>query len=38
LNALNSLSPLVANKVLEKMTDEEIRSLVGLQTVKNPIP
>jgi hypothetical protein len=35
LNALNSLSPLVANKVLEKMTDEEIRSLVGLQTVQN---
>jgi hypothetical protein len=32
LNALNSLSPFVANKVLEKMTDEEIRSLVGLPT------
>lgn len=29
--AINSLSPLVANKVLEKMTDDEIRNLVGLK-------
>lgn len=28
--AINSLSPLVANKVLEKMTDEEIRGIIGL--------
>ena len=31
LNALNSLSPLVANKVLENMDAKEIRSLVGLK-------
>ena len=31
LNALNSLSPLVANKVLENMSQDEIRSLVGLR-------
>ena len=31
LNALNSLSPLVANKVLENMSEEEVRSLVGLK-------
>lgn len=30
LKALNSLSPLVANKVLESLTEEEIRSLVSL--------
>jgi hypothetical protein len=30
INAINSLSPLVANKVLESMTQNEIRSLVGL--------
>jgi hypothetical protein len=29
-DAINSLSPLVANKVLESMTANEIRSLVGL--------
>lgn len=29
-NALNSLSPLVATKVLEAMSEEEIRSLIGL--------
>lgn len=29
--ALNSISPLVANKVLESMSQEEIRSLVGLK-------
>lgn len=28
---INSLSPLVANKVLESMTADEIRSIVGLQ-------
>ena len=31
INAINSLSPLVANKVLESMDANEIRSLVGLQ-------
>lgn len=31
LKALNSLSPLVANKVLEALTESEIRSLVSLQ-------
>jgi len=30
INALNSLSPLVANKVLESMGEDEIRSLVNL--------
>ena len=30
LNALNSISPLVANKVLESLTEEEIRALIGL--------
>jgi hypothetical protein len=30
INALNSLSPLVANKVLESMSEDEIRSLVNL--------
>ncbi len=30
LNALNSLSPLVANKVLESMSSDEIRGLIGL--------
>jgi hypothetical protein len=29
-DAINSLSPLVANKVLESMTPNEIRSLIGL--------
>lgn len=36
MNALNSLSPLVANKVLENMTSDEIRALVGLK--KGAIP
>ena len=36
LNNLNTLSPLVANKVLESMTTEEIRALVGL-TGSKPI-
>lgn len=31
INAINSLSPLVANKVLESMSAEEIRGLVGLK-------
>jgi hypothetical protein len=30
LNALNTLSPLVATKVLESMTSDEIRGLIGL--------
>lgn len=34
LNSLNTLSPLVANKVLESMSDEEIRSLIGLSGTK----
>lgn len=29
--ALNSISPLVANKVLDNMTSDEIRSLIGLE-------
>lgn len=32
INSLNSLSPLVANKVLEKLSDTEIRSLIGLSS------
>lgn len=36
MNALNSLSPLVANKVLENMTPDEIRALVGLK--KGAVP
>ena len=31
IDGINSLSPLVANKVLESMTTDEIRSLVGLK-------
>jgi hypothetical protein len=34
INSLNSLSPLVANKVLESMSEQEIRSLVGLVGMK----
>ncbi|WP_026465067.1 hypothetical protein [Adhaeribacter aquaticus] len=34
LQALNGLSPLVANKVLESMSDEEIRALIGLKGSK----
>jgi hypothetical protein len=30
INGINALSPLVANKVLESMTPNEIRSLIGL--------
>lgn len=36
--ALNALSPLVANKVLEKMTDDEIRGIVGLKAGANLPP
>ncbi len=32
VTALNSLSPLVATKVLEAMTTEEIRNIIGLKT------
>ena len=34
INSLNSLSPLVANKVLESLSEEEIRGLVGLTGTK----
>ncbi|GAA4434595.1 hypothetical protein GCM10023188_25690 [Pontibacter saemangeumensis] len=36
LNALNSLSPLVATKVLESMTKEQILALVGLVAEEEP--
>ena len=32
IDGINSLSPLVANKVLESMTSDEIRALVGLKS------
>jgi hypothetical protein len=32
IDGINSLSPLVANKVLESMTGDEIRALVGLKS------
>jgi len=32
INALNGLSPAIAQKVLENMTSEELRALVGLNT------
>jgi hypothetical protein len=35
---INSLSPLVANKVLESMTKDEIRSLAGLVSVSPTAP
>lgn len=35
LNAINALSPLVANKVLDSMTEDEIRALVGLKQKPN---
>ena len=40
IDALNSLSPLVANKVLESMTPNEIRAIVGLpqEAEGNAIP
>jgi hypothetical protein len=37
IDALNSMSPLLATKVLESMTDEEIRALAGLKPRKQPI-
>ena len=36
IDGINSLSPLVANKVLESMTPGEIRSLVGLDSQDEP--
>ena len=33
IDGINSLSPLVANKVLESMTGDEIRALVGLKSI-----
>ena len=36
IDGINSLSPLVANKVLESMTADEIRSLVGLKPPIQP--
>lgn len=38
INGINSLSPLVANKVLENMSPEEIRSLVGLKGALKTTP
>lgn len=38
-DSIQALSPLVANKVLEKMSDNEVRSLVGLNPApENPVP
>lgn len=37
INSLNSLSPLVANKVLEAMTADEVRGLIGLSSVNPPL-
>lgn len=37
VNAINSLSPLVANKVLEVLTETELRALVGLGPATEPI-
>ncbi|MGL4598503.1 MAG: phage portal protein [Bacteroidia bacterium] len=36
-DALNSMSPLLANKILESMSPSEIRSLIGLQAGPNGI-
>lgn len=38
VKALNSLSPLVANKVLESLTPDEIRNLIGLGAKVEPTP
>ena len=38
INAINQLSPLVANKVLESMSANEIRAIVGLMPVTEPTP
>lgn len=38
-DSIQALSPLVANKVLEKMSDDEVRSLVGLTPApQSPVP
>ena len=38
-DSIQALSPLVANKVLEKMSDSEVRSLVGLEPApESPVP
>ena len=34
INAINSLSPLVANKVLEQLTPNELRKLIGLGAIQ----
>lgn len=34
IDALNSMSPLLATKVLESMTENEIRNLAGLKSIK----
>ena len=36
IDGINSLSPLVANKVLESMSSDEIRALVGLASLNTP--
>lgn len=33
LSSLNALSPLLANKVLEKLTDDEVRQLINLEPI-----
>ncbi|MBO2010846.1 hypothetical protein [Hymenobacter negativus] len=38
IKALNGLSPLVATKVLEEMTSEEIRGLISLGPKTKPVP
>lgn len=38
LESLNSLNPLVANKVLESMSASEIRNLIGLKTIEAKAP
>lgn len=35
IKAINSLSPLVANKALESMTPDEVRALVGLKSIQD---
>lgn len=37
LNVINTLSPIVANKVIEKLTNAEIRGLVGLPPIEDVI-
>jgi hypothetical protein len=38
LNTLSTLSPLLANKVIEKLTNDEVRGLVNLEPVVEEIP